>query len=150
MAGSSMIKHSTSIRVRYADTDQMRSVYYGKYFEYFEQARSELLRSLGLPYTEIENQGILLPVIEAHARYKKSARYDDLLIVETIVKELPVARVRIEYKVVVEGGTESIVEGYTVHGFVNAATGRPTRAPAMFLQTLEEAMKQSGGSHAEA
>jgi acyl-CoA thioester hydrolase len=145
-----MIKHSTSIRVRYADTDQMRSVYYGKYFEYFEQARSELLRSLGLPYTEIENQGILLPVIEAHARYKKSARYDDLLIVETIVKELPVARVRIEYKVVVEGGTESIVEGYTVHGFVNAATGRPTRAPAMFLQTLEEAMKQSGGSHAEA
>jgi acyl-CoA thioester hydrolase len=150
MAGSSMIKHSTSIRVRYADTDQMRSVYYGKYFEYFEQARSDLLRSLGLPYTEIENQGIFLPVIEAHAQYKKSARYDDLLIVETIVKELPVARVRIEYKVVVEGGTEPIVEGYTVHGFVNAATGRPTRAPAMFLQTLEEAMKQSGGSHAEA
>jgi len=150
MPGSSMIKHSTSIRVRYADTDQMRSVYYGKYFEYFEQARSDLLRSLGLPYTEIENQGIFLPVIEAHARYKKSARYDDLLIVETIVKELPVARVRIEYKVVIEGSTEPIVEGYTVHGFVNAATGRPTRAPAMFLQTLEEAMKQSGGSHAEA
>ncbi len=136
-----MIKHSTSIRVRYADTDQMRSVYYGKYFEYFEEARSDLLRSLGLPYTEIEKQGILLPVIEAFARYKKSARYDDLLSVETVVKELPVARIRIEYAILAEGEKEPIVEGYTVHGFVNAETGKPTRAPALFLQTLQEAMK---------
>jgi len=136
-----MIKHSTSIRVRYADTDQMRSVYYGKYFEYFEQARSDLLRSLGLPYTEIEKQGILLPVIEAFARYKKSARYDDLLSVQTVVKELPVARIRIEYVITAEGETDPVVEGYTVHGFVNAETGKPTRAPALFLQTLQEAMK---------
>ncbi|MEK6755045.1 MAG: thioesterase family protein, partial [Bacteroidota bacterium] len=92
-----MIKHSTSIRVRYADTDQMRLVYYGKYFEYFEEARSDLLRSLGLPYAEIENQGIFLPVIEAYAKYKKSACYDELLTVETTVKELPVVRVRIDY-----------------------------------------------------
>ena len=127
----------------------MRSVYYGKYFEYFEQARSDLLRSLGLPYAEIENQGIFLPVIEAYAKYKKSACYDELLTVETTVKELPVVRVRIDYRVLIKGEAEPIVEGYTVHGFVNAVTGKPTRAPAMFLQTLEEAMKQSGGSHAQ-
>lgn len=127
----------------------MRSVYYGKYFEYFEEARSDLLRSLGLPYAEIENQGIFLPVIEAYAKYKKSARYDELLTVETTVKELPVVRVRIDYRVLIKGEAEPIVEGYTVHGFVNAVTGKPTRAPAMFLQTLEEAMKQSGGSHAQ-
>jgi acyl-CoA thioester hydrolase len=119
----------------------MRSVYYGKYFEYFEEARTELLRSLGLPYAEVEKQGILLPVIEAYARYKKSARYDDLLSVETVVRELPVARIRIEYTVMLEGERDPIVEGYTVHGFVNADTGRPTRAPAQFLQVLEEAMK---------
>ncbi len=127
----------------------MRLVYYGKYFEYFEEARSDLLRSLGLPYAEIENQGIFLPVIEAYAKYKKSACYDELLTVETTVKELPVVRVRIDYRVLIKGEAEPIVEGYTVHGFVNAVTGKPTRAPAMFLQTLEEAMKQSGGSHAQ-
>jgi acyl-CoA thioester hydrolase len=145
-----MIKHTSNIRVRYADTDQMRSVYYGKYFEYFEQSRSDLLRSLGLPYSEIESHGTFLPVIEAYAKYRKSARYDDLLIVEAVVTELPVARVRIHYRVLVEGETEPIVEGYTVHGFVNVSTGKPTRAPAMFLQTLEEAMKKPGDPHAKA
>jgi acyl-CoA thioester hydrolase len=144
-----MIKHTSSIRVRYADTDQMRSVYYGKYFEYFEQSRSDLLRSLGLPYAEIESHGTFLPVIEAYAKYRKSARYDDLLTVEATVTEMPVARVRIHYRILVEGEAEPIVEGYTVHSFVNSSTGRPTRAPAIFLQTLEEAMNKPGDPHAE-
>ncbi|MBI3112321.1 MAG: acyl-CoA thioesterase [Ignavibacteriales bacterium] len=135
-----MISHTSQIRVRYADTDQMRFVYYGKYFEYFEQGRSDLLRAIGLPYADIEAQGIFLPVIEAFARYKRSARYDTLLNVRTTVTDMPVARIRIEYAVTVDGESEVIVEGYTVHSFLNAATGRPTRAPAVFLQTLEEAM----------
>ncbi len=140
-----MISHTSQIRVRYADTDQMRFVYYGKYFEYFEQGRSDLLRAIGLPYADIEAQGIFLPVIEAFARYKRSARYDTLLNVRTTVTDMPVARIRIEYAVTVDGESEVIVEGYTVHSFMNAATGRPTRAPAIFLHTLEEAMagKQS-------
>lgn len=140
-----MISHTSQIRVRYADTDQMRFVYYGKYFEYFEQGRSDLLRAIGLPYADIEAQGIFLPVIEAFARYKRSARYDNLLNVRTTVTDMPVARIRIEYAVTVDGESEVIVEGYTVHSFMNAATGRPTRAPAIFLHTLEEAMaaKQS-------
>lgn len=140
-----MVSHTSQIRVRYADTDQMRFVYYGKYFEYFEQGRSDLLRAIGLPYADIEAQGIFLPVIEAFARYKRSARYDNLLNVRTTVADMPVARIRIEYAVTVEGESEVIVEGYTVHSFLNAATGRPTRAPAIFLHTLEEAMtgKQS-------
>ncbi|HXG37184.1 MAG TPA: thioesterase family protein, partial [Bacteroidota bacterium] len=91
-----MIKQTTQIRVRYADTDQMKFVYYAKYFEYFEQGRSDLLRAIGLPYPEIEKLGIFLPVIEAFARYRKPAKYDDLLTVETIINEMPVARVRIE------------------------------------------------------
>jgi acyl-CoA thioester hydrolase len=137
-----MISQTTQIRVRYADTDQMRFVYYGKYFEYFEQGRADLLRAIGLPYSDIEAQGIFLPVIEAFARYKRSARYDNLLNVRTILKDMPVARIRIEYNVTVEGETEVIVEGYTVHSFLNAATGKPTRAPAIFLHTLEEAMSR--------
>jgi len=81
-----MIKHVTQIRVRYADTDQMKIVYHGKYLEYFEVGRAALIRSLGLPYSELETRGILLPVIEAFAKYRKPARYDDLLSIEAVVR----------------------------------------------------------------
>jgi YbgC/YbaW family acyl-CoA thioester hydrolase len=86
------ISSITPIRVRYAETDQMKMVYYGKYLEYFESGRSDLLRSIGLPYPEIEHLGYLLPVVEAHARYFKSARYDDLIEVSTILRERPLAK----------------------------------------------------------
>ncbi|MBX2991922.1 MAG: acyl-CoA thioesterase [Bacteroidetes bacterium] len=137
-----MIKHVTDIRVRYADTDQMKFVYYGKYFEYFEQGRSDLLRDIGLSYSSIEAMGLFLPVIEAHARYKRAARYDDLLHVVTLFREMPVARIRIEYEVYKEGEPDLLAEGYTIHTFMNAETGKPTRAPGRFLETLEKKMKE--------
>ena len=136
-----MIKHTTDIRVRYADTDQMKFVYYGKYFEYFEQGRSDLLREIGLPYPHIEAMGLFLPVIEAHAKYKRVARYDDLLHVVTYFREMPVARIRLEYEVFKEGEKDLIAEGYTMHTFINAQTGRPTRAPAQFLEAVENEMR---------
>ena len=135
-----MIKHITSIRVRYADTDQMKFVYYGKFFEYFEQARSDLLRSIGLPYTQIEEMGLLLPVIEAHASFKRSAHYDDPLQVITYFRDVPVARVRLDYEVFKEGEKEPLADGYTIHSFVNAKTLKPTRAPAQFLEVVERNM----------
>jgi acyl-CoA thioester hydrolase len=131
-----MISTETTVRVRYADTDQMKMVYYGRFFEYFEQGRSDLLREIGMSYPEIERLGYYLPVIEAHARYLKSARYDDLLTVKTMLSEMPQARVRIEYEVFNEGGKEPLASGYTVHSFLNASTGKPTRAPERFLETL--------------
>ena len=79
-----MVNYTTQIRVRYADTDQMKVVYHGKYLEYFEVGRAALIRSLGLPYSELETRGILLPVIEAFAKYRKPARYDDLLSIEAL------------------------------------------------------------------
>ncbi len=136
-----MIKHTTDIRVRYADTDQMKFVYYAKYFEYFEQGRSDLLRDIGLPYPQIEEMGLFLPVIEAHAKYRRAARYDDLLHVVTYFREIPVARIRLEYEVYKDGETEPLVEGYTIHTFVNAATGKPTRAPAQFVEAVEKGMR---------
>jgi acyl-CoA thioester hydrolase len=143
-----MLTHTTTIRVRYADTDQMKSVYYGKFFEYFEQARTDLLRSLGLPYAELERMGYFLPVVEAFAKYHRSARYDDLVRVETSVAEMPVARIRLRYTVRREGEEDLLAEGYTVHAFVHASSGKPTRAPMVFLQTLEEAVKHERGRHA--
>ncbi len=136
-----MIKHTTDIRVRYADTDQMKFVYYGKFFEYFEQGRSDLLRDIGLPYPRIEEMGLILPVVEAHAKYKKPAKYDDLLHVVTYFKEMPVARVRIEYEVYRDGETDVLAEGYTIHTFVNAASGKPTRAPGQFMEAVEKGMR---------
>lgn len=132
-----MIKHVTNIRVRYAETDQMKHVYYARFFEYFEEGRSDLLRSIGLPYAQIEEMGLFLPVIEAHASYKRAVGYDDLLQLVTYFREKPVARVRLDYEVFKEGVTELIADGYTIHTFVNAATGKPTRAPAQFLEAVE-------------
>jgi acyl-CoA thioester hydrolase len=137
-----MIKHVTHVRVRYADTDQMKMAYYGKYFEYFEEARSDMLRGLGLPYPELEAIGLLLPVTEAHAEYRRPARYDDVLQVVTYMRQVPVARVRLDYEVYREGEKDLLVEGYTIHAFVNATTGKPTRAPAQFLEVIEANMKE--------
>ena len=139
-----MIKQTSAIRVRYADTDQMKFTYYGKFFEYFEQGRSDLLRGIGLPYTLIEEMGLFLPVIEAHATYKKAARYDDLLQVVTIMRDPPVARVRLDYEVYKDGEKELLADGYTVHSFVNGATGKPTRAPAQFIEAIEKANARNG------
>jgi len=141
-----MIKHATQIRVRYADTDQMKVVYHGKYLEYFEVGRAALIRSLGLPYSELETRGILLPVIEAYAKYRKPARYDDLLSVDAMVSELPAATLRISYHVFRSTEDEPLAEGYTVHSFVNVATGKPTRPPLYFIQIIEKALNDPAHS----
>jgi acyl-CoA thioester hydrolase len=138
-----MIECTTSLRVRYADTDQMRHAYYGVYFAYFEQGRSDLMRSIGLPYGDFEAMGYLLPVIEAHAEYKKPARYDDLLHIVTTLADKPVARVRLDYRIYNEDHSDVVVEGYTIHSFVHADTGKPTRAPAHFLEVIEQAVQAS-------
>jgi len=137
-----MIRKSTVIRVRYADTDQMKQVYYGRYFEYFEQGRSDMLRAIGLPYSHIEEIGLYLPVIEAHAEYKRPARYDDELEVVVMLRDRPVARVRLDYEVLRAGEPEPLVTGYTIHGFVNSVTGKVSRAPAQFIEAIEKAMEE--------
>lgn len=131
-----MVSSLTKLRVRYADTDQMRVVYHGKFLEYFELGRSDLIRNLGLPYSQMEAEGIFLPVVEAYAKYRRPAHYDDELVVESIVNEIPQATLRIDYKVFRDGEDAVLAEGYTVHSFLNVATGRPTRPPKRFLEKL--------------
>jgi acyl-CoA thioester hydrolase len=134
-----VIRASTEIRVRYADTDQMRMVYYSRYFEYFEQGRSDLLRDIGLPYSKIETLGFFLPVAEAYARYMKPARFDDLLEVTTMLREPPQARVRIDYEMRDRASGDLLVTGHTCHSFVDAATGRVSRPPSIFTETIAKA-----------
>ncbi len=135
-----MLTHTTNIRVRYAETDQMNAVYYANYFIYFEQGRTELLRTIGLAYTELEKMGYILPVIEAHARYFKSAAYDHPINVITILRSVPTAKIEIEYEVRDSETDQLIATGYTIHGFVKANTRKPTRAPKSFIDLIEKAL----------
>ena len=83
------MKFTTTLRVRYAETDQMGVVYHGNYFTWFEVGRGELLRQLGLSYAELESsQGCSLPIVEASCRYRRPARYDDLLQLQTVVRAI--------------------------------------------------------------
>jgi acyl-CoA thioester hydrolase len=139
-----MISSITKVRVRYADTDQMKHVYYSKYLEYFEQGRSDLLRRVGLPYQDVESMGYFLPVIEAYIKYRRPARYDELLEVKTVLREIPAARIHIEYEILRPRDAVLVAEGYTVHSIVAAGTGKPVRAPRAFVEALTSAFKNDG------
>ncbi len=125
----------TGIRVRYAETDQMRGVYNGRYFEYFEFCRAELMRSLGMTYRQFEEAGFFLPLTEAYAKYMRQVQYDDMIEVVAMLKETPQARLRIDYEIL--RGSEKMTEGFTVHSFVDVKTGKPVRAPRLFLDLLQ-------------
>ncbi len=130
------VAHDTAIRVRYADTDQMQIVYNGKYLEYFEVGRTELLRANGMTYAEFERSGTRLPLVEAHCRFHHPARYDDMIIVHSAVHAIPRSTMRIDYEVRRESDNMLIATGYTTHAFLDIATLRPVRPPARFLETL--------------
>lgn len=132
-----MIEHHSEIRVRYADTDQMGFVYYGKYPEYFEVGRTELIRSLGLAYKEIEEKGIWMPVIDLHITYKVPAYYDELLLCKTYIPELPRATLLTTYEIFKEDGSLS-VSGKVVLAFLKQENGRPTRVPTFMLEAVED------------
>lgn len=101
------------IRVPYADVDQMGFVYYANYLVYFEMARAVLMREAGLPYGDLEKQGVMLPVIEAHCNYMNPAHFDDLIEVRTVCNEIKGTRISLQYEVFRE--TCPIVTGHTVH-----------------------------------
>ncbi|MBU0560218.1 MAG: acyl-CoA thioesterase [Bacteroidetes bacterium] len=131
-----MLINKFTIRVRYADTDKMQFVYNGKYLEYFEVGRTELLRASGLAYSDLENNGYQLPLIETGVRYKKPAVYDDLLEIETVLKELYSAKVHIEYIVRRLEDGAVIAEGFTDHMFIKSDTKKPTRPPKIYVDKL--------------
>jgi acyl-CoA thioester hydrolase len=132
-----VLTHQTEIRVRYADTDQMQFVYNGKYLEYFEIGRTELLRFYGLPYSHLEKEGYLLPVLEAHIKYLKPAYYDDILIINSIVDQIPSLKIQIDYEIINKNTKELIAEGFTVHVFMKKETKNIIRPPGFFINALK-------------
>lgn len=127
------------LRVIYGDTDQMGVVYYANYFRYFEFARSEYFRSRGGSYSELEREGLLLPVVEATAAYKSPARYEDVLLVRTRVSEVNRVTLTFSYEIFREGSPDTLLcTGRTVHACVRR-DGRPTRLPEGLVRLLHDA-----------
>ncbi len=115
----------------------MGIVYYTRYLEYFEAARTELLNQLGMSVTTIEESGFHLPVVTCHCDYKGSAHFEDELVVRTSINTLPKSRLRIEYEVYRQGGEQPLVTGYTLHAFTNQE-GVPGRPPKRLLAILRQ------------
>jgi acyl-CoA thioester hydrolase len=135
-----MISVDTIIRVRYADTDKMGFVYYANYLVYFEVGRTEFIRKNWKPYSYIESQGYILPVIACGAEFKDSARYDDLLTVKTILTEFNKIFLNFNYEIF-RGEANIIATGFTRHCFTTFE-GRPRRMPKELWETLSILKKQ--------
>lgn len=128
-------RSTTTLRVRYADTDAMGVAYYANYFVWFEVARTDLIRALGWSYREMEAGGVLLPVIETDCRYRRPARYDDELEIRTEGRLTSPIRLEFLYEVFVKGHDQSIASGRTAHAAVGAS-GRPCRLPGRIVEAF--------------
>ncbi len=124
-----------SFRIRYSETDQMGVVYHGNYAQYFEMGRVEWLRQLGTSYKEMEKSGIMLPVISLHIDFKKSAVYDDLITVRTILKKTPSVRIEFDFEIRNEAG-EILVTANTVLVFMDMEKKRPVKCPDYLLDKI--------------
>ena len=125
----------THLRVRYAETDKMGVDYYANYLVWFEVARTDLLRSLGWSYREMEAAGVSLPVIEAHCEYQRPARYDDELEVRTEGAMLSPVRMKFTYTIVRRADETVAAIGHTVHAAVSP-DGRPCRLPSRIREVF--------------
>ena len=131
-----MFTKEIKIRVRYAETDRMGYSYYGNYATYYEVARVEAMREIGMSYKQLEDNGVLLPVTEFTIKYKKPAYYDDEIRVLVSIKEIPKVRFKFYYETR-NSNDELLNTGFTELIFVNKKTGRPMQIP----EELESLMK---------
>lgn len=128
--------HSYQLRVRYGETDRMGYCYYGNYAEFLEVGRVEAIRSKGVTYKKLEDDGIMLPVSEFQIKYLAPAKYDDLLTIVTCISHLKGTRLFFTYEIFNEDN-KKLVEASTTLVFVNAHTMKPTQAPEIFMNAFK-------------
>lgn len=123
------------VRVRYSETDQMGYVYYGNYAAYYEVGRVEMLRQMGTSYKNLEDSGVMMPVVHMECNYKRPARYDDLIIVKTHVLLFTGTRVEFEYNIFNE--TDQLLNnGKTTLVFIDSKNYRPCKSPEWFSELI--------------
>ncbi len=130
-----MKSHNTYVKVRYAETDQMGVVYHGNYAQYLEIARIDWLSAIGVSYKKMEEEGVMLPVYELKLKFKKSARFDDELKIETRLLKKPGVRIEFAYKIYNQEA-ELLTEAETTLIFMDIKKNRPTRCPVYILELL--------------
>lgn len=116
----------------------MSLVYHTHYLDYFEAARTEMLRELGLAYKDLEDSGLIMPVVDLSVQYKRPAHYDDLLEIMVRAPEMPSMRIRLEYEVRRSGESDVLVTGHVTLCFIDRARNRPVRAPEHFIALFDE------------
>jgi acyl-CoA thioester hydrolase len=131
-----MYQSQIQIHARYGETDQMGYVYYGNYASYYEVARVESLRQLGLSYRELEKMGVMMPVLENHSKFLGPAVYDEQLKIITTIRTKPGVRIKFEYEIYNEN-EKLIHQGETLLVFVNRESGKPCRPPEIFNTLLK-------------
>ena len=114
-----MYINEAKVKVRYAETDKMGVVYHSNYLIYFEIGRTEFINKCGMSYSEMEEMGIMIPLLESNCRYIQGAKYADELIVRTWIEELSAAKVKFNYSIVRESDGKEITKGNTLHVFVD-------------------------------
>ena len=132
-----MQSNDSKIRVRYKHTDQMAICHHSNYICYYEAARSELLRYLGMSFAEVEKRGIMMPILQEQSNYHRPAYYDELLTVRIMLRELPTARINFFYEIYNEKG-ELLHTGKTQLDFIHRDTRRPCRVPDWFLKLVAD------------
>jgi acyl-CoA thioester hydrolase len=137
---------STSVRVRFADTDAQGIAHNSAYVVWFEVARVEYLRTYAGGYQALRDEGIEALVLESFCRYRVPAKFDDVVRVHTRCHDVRGARFRYEYAIVREGDGELLAEGWTAHACVDAATFRPTRIPQWLVDAMALAESSSATS----
>ncbi|MGB7842999.1 MAG: thioesterase family protein [Salinimicrobium sp.] len=130
-----MKSHFSYVKVRYAETDQMGVVYHGNYAQYLEIARIDWLDALGISYKKMEDEGVMLPVYELNLRFKKSAKFDDQLKIETRLKEKPGVRIVFEYSIYNQH-EELLTEAETTLIFMDIPKNKPIKCPQYILDKL--------------
>ncbi len=133
---------ATTVRVRYSETDAMGVAYHSNYLVWFELGRTEFCRSMGFPYRKWEDAGVFLPAVEARCRYKRPAKYDDLLEIRTSISGLTAYTVTFSYRVSRLDDGKLLAEGETKHGFCDA-NGKLLKAPRPFFGWLEKIVNMS-------
>lgn len=138
------VLNRVSYRVLYGDTDKMGVVYYANYLRWFERGRGEFLRQLGIPYLSIEQRNIQFPVIEVSCRYFRSARYDELVMIETQLLSLARATLSFSYRILRETDSFLLATGSTKHACINSR-GRIQRIPADLWSAFDSAAASASG-----
>ena len=132
-----MFSHTTKLRVRYAETDQMGYMYYGNYATFYEVGRVEMLRSIGMTYKSMEESGIMMPVLDMKSKFIKPVLYDEEITIRVVIAKKPSVRIYFSYELFNEK-QELINEAETTLVFIDIKRNKPCLPPAGFMERLQQ------------